>query len=51
MKKEIGPGVSEESRSKVWTDEEWTDDNGLQVITIAHPDPSGQVSYKPYLDL
>ena len=35
--KKTDPGVSEESRSKVWTDD------GRLVITIAHPEPSAQV--------
>ena len=41
--KKIDPGVSEESCSKVWTDDGWTDD-GRRVITIAHPEHSAQVS-------
>ena len=45
--KKIGPGVSEEVVQSV--DEGWTTDRrmnheGQQVITIAHPEPSAQMS-------
>ena len=46
--KKIGPGVSEEKSFKnmdgLMDGRRPTDDDGRQVITIAHPEPSAQVS-------
>ena len=40
--KKIGPGASEKMFKGV--DDGRTEDDGRQVITIAHPEPSAQVS-------
>ena len=47
--KKIGPGVSEQKSFKGlagWTTDIRTDDDRRQVITIANPEPSAQMSWK-----
>ena len=41
---EFVSGFQRRSSSKMWIDDDRTDDHGRQVITIAHPEPLPPVS-------